>query len=85
MREKTIVNLLTEKLKGMRKSRIKTLGALVTSLLKGGVATLTQLGRNLAGKAKTKHKIKRVDRFMGNEALSFSDIAPLTISLIPFT
>ena len=31
--------------------------------------TLTAIGRNLSGKAKVKHKIKRVDRLLGNTKL----------------
>ena len=36
------------------------------SLLRHGQLTLTSLGRHLPGRAYVKHKIKRVDRFLGN-------------------
>jgi hypothetical protein len=83
MRLATIVDFLSQNLKDMRLSRIKTLAALVFALLKGGVAGLTALGNHLPGKAYTKHKIKRVDRFLGNENLSFRDISPILCSFLP--
>lgn len=39
------------------------------SLTHGASLNLTSIGRSLAGKARVKHKIKRVDRLMGNQAL----------------
>ena len=41
----------------------------VASLLDQGKLTLTSLGRNMAGNALVKHKIKRVDRLLGNDKL----------------
>lgn len=46
--------------------RVVTLLALVDSLLRGGRLSLTALGRSLASSAAPKHRIKRVDRFLGN-------------------
>lgn len=48
---------------GSRKTTIQTL---VMSLLGDAQLTLTSLGRHLPGRAYVKHKIKRVDRFLGN-------------------
>lgn len=47
-------------------SRKTTLISLVMSLLSEAQLTLTSLGRHLSGSAYVKHKIKRVDRFLGN-------------------
>ena len=47
-------------------SRKEALKAMTTSLLCGADLTLTSLGRHLPGGAYVKHKIKRVDRFLGN-------------------
>ena len=41
----------------------------VEGLLRGGTLTLTHVGRSLSGKAKTKHKIKCIDRLLGNAHL----------------
>ncbi|PHM35556.1 IS4 family transposase [Xenorhabdus szentirmaii] len=40
-----------------------------TALLKGASLTLTSIGRFLPGPAQVKHKIKRVDRWLGNPSL----------------
>lgn len=42
----------------------------VSSLLDQGQLTLTALGRNMDGTALVKHKIKKVDRLLGNEKLN---------------
>ena len=49
-----------------RRSRLKTLAAVVWGLLRGGVAGIVPVGRAMAGPALAKHRIKRVDRFLGN-------------------
>ena len=49
--------------------------AAVEGLLCGGTLTLTHLGRSLRGAAHTKHKIKRVDRLLGNRHLHGECIA----------
>lgn len=49
-----------------RRSRLKTLAAVVWGLLRGGVAGIVPVGRAMAGPALPKHRIKRVDRFLGN-------------------
>ena len=48
----------------------------VAALLRGGTLTLSQLGRSMHGALRTKHKIKCIDRLLGNahlhrERLSF--------------
>jgi hypothetical protein len=42
----------------------------VEAALRGGALSLTSLGRALAGTAYVKHKIKRVDRLLGNRKLA---------------
>ncbi|AQS36437.1 hypothetical protein Sps_01268 [Shewanella psychrophila] len=39
------------------------------SLLDGNQLSLTQLGRNIQGKVRAKHSIKRIDRLLGNPHL----------------
>lgn len=53
----------------MHKTRLKALEDAVMSLITQGALTLTQLGRNMPGDAKQKHKIKRVDRLLNNTFL----------------
>lgn len=50
----------------VHKTRLNTLICTVASLLDQGKLTLTALGRNMRGNALVKHKIKRVDRLLGN-------------------
>ena len=58
---------LSDSLSAIHKKRIKTIEDITLSLLNDCDLTLTSIGRNLQGKAKVKNKIKRVDRFLGNE------------------
>ena len=50
----------------MHRGRQVSLLAAVEGLLCGGTLTLTHLGRSLRGAAHAKHKIKRIDRLLGN-------------------
>lgn len=50
----------------VHKTRLNSLICTVASLLDQGKLTLTALGRNMQGNALVKHKIKRVDRLLGN-------------------
>jgi hypothetical protein len=47
-------------------SRKTALQVITSSLLNEAELTLTSLGRRMPGEAYVKHKIKRVDRFLGN-------------------
>lgn len=51
------------------KARAAAVVKMVGSLLEGGKATLTELGRNLSGAAYEKHRIKCADRLLGNDHL----------------
>ena len=50
-------------------SRLRALMACVEGLLAGRCLWLSELGRHGPGRAKEKHKIKRVDRLLGNHRL----------------
>jgi len=52
---------------------------LVTGLVQGGRAGVAAIGRCLPGAAFVKHKIKRVDRFLGNERV---DLAAVSVALL---
>lgn len=51
-------------------ARRRVLFAAVAGALRGGALSLTGLGRALTGAAYAKHKIKRVDRLLGNRKLT---------------
>lgn len=53
----------------IHQTRLNALVCTVASLLDQGKLTLTALGRNMSGDALVKHKIKRVDRLLGNAKL----------------
>lgn len=53
----------------MHRVRGASVVAAVEGLLNGGRLTLSHLGRALSGDGRTKHKIKRIDRLLGNPHL----------------
>ena len=59
-----IVTWSEENVEGMRRSRMKSLASIVSGAMQGS-AVLT-LGRAVEGPALAKHRIKRVDLFLGN-------------------
>jgi hypothetical protein len=64
------VNSLTEFLKPflkIRLSQFKTIIALCAGLIRGGQIGVSAIGRSMEGPAFEKHRIKRVDRFLGNK------------------
>ena len=63
-------NLIKRALPELHRTRLKTLMATVEAGLKGVALSLTGLlGRALPGPAYLKHKIKRIDRLLGNPNL----------------
>ena len=58
-----------QSLSSFNKARMKSLLSCSDALAQGRRLTLTAIGRNLAGNAKVKHKIKRVDRLLGNSKI----------------
>lgn len=65
----TILTWLDGIVKGMRRSRRKTLASIVSGAMRLQGAGVLALGRSMEGPAAAKHRIKRVDRFLGNEAV----------------
>lgn len=71
----TILPWLEENVKGMRRSRMKTLAAIVPAAMElCGVGVLA-LGRSMCTPTTAKHNIKRVGRFLGNTCVEGLAIA----------
>jgi hypothetical protein len=71
----TILSWLQENVKGMRRSRLKTLAAIVPAAMQlCGVGVLA-LGRAMQTGTCAKHNTKRVDRFLDNDAVEGIAIA----------
>lgn len=58
----------------MRRSRMKTLAAIVSGAMRMQGSGVLALGRAMGGEAAAKHRIKRVDRFLGNEAVEIDAV-----------
>ncbi len=63
---KVLHKLFTQSIPSMHSFRRDPLLAAVDSLACGAMASVTSLGRGLAGYAYGKHKIKRMDRLLSN-------------------
>jgi len=63
------VELFITWLAGIHKTQVKTLAVLVFGLLRSPRLGVASLGRALPGPTAEKHRIKRVDRFLGNRRL----------------
>jgi len=61
-----ILAWLTENVESMRLSRAKTLAAIVGGAMRMNGTGVLALGRAMKGATLAKHRIKRVDRFLGN-------------------
>ena len=70
----SILAWLDENVEGMRRSRKKTLSAIVGSAMRMQGTGVLALGRSMTGTAKAKHRIKRVDRFLGNEQVEIDAV-----------
>lgn len=66
---------LEKALPDLHQRRLQALMAGVGALLHGRCLWLSELGRNVAGTAKEKHKIKRMDRLLGNRHLQSERLA----------
>jgi len=64
--QRLLHELLVEGGAGMHGRRRAALMRAVGAVLRGERLTLTDVGRNLEGRAYEKHKVKRVDRLLGN-------------------
>jgi Transposase DDE domain len=60
---------IEENLVGVHQRRLDSLWRAVAGLVRGGQLYLTGLGRALPGATSEKHRIKAVDRFLGNKRL----------------
>lgn len=61
-----ILPWLEENVEFMRQSRRKTLAAIVEGAMQLQGTGVLSLGRSMGGRCAAKHRIKRVDRFLGN-------------------
>ena len=59
----------------MRQSRRKSLAAIVSGAMRLQGTGVLALGRAMEGPAKAKHRIKRVDRFLGNKLVEVTAIS----------
>jgi len=64
-----------KELPSVHQTRLKSLMKASETLVKANKLTLTALGRNLFGKAKTRSNIKKIDRLLGNPHLQLDRIA----------
>jgi len=86
---KVLHNLFTQSIPSMHSFRRDALLAAVDSLARGAMASVTSLGRGLAGYAYGKHKIKRMDRLLSNRHLYqerfsiYSLMTRLVVSSLP--
>lgn len=71
----TILPWLEEHVKGMRRSRMKTLAAIVVSATDLCGVGLLALGRGMHTGTTAKHNIKRVGRFLGNAHVEGTAVA----------
>ena len=63
---------LSQELGFLHKARLAALWRAVDALVRGGRLWLTALGRDMPGSAMEKHRIKAIDRLLGNEALQLA-------------
>lgn len=66
---KVLHTLLRSALPAIHARRLSSLMAVVDSALRGHHLTLCELARHLAPSCSVRHRIKRVDRLLGNQAL----------------
>lgn len=71
---KDIISWLDENVKGMRRSRIKTLAHITSAAMRRLGCGVLSLGRAMAGRVSAKHCIKRVWRFLRNRDVECSEV-----------
>ena len=69
-----IVTWLEAHVQGMRRSRMKTLGSIVSGAMRMQGSGVLALGRAMDGPTAAKHRIKRVDRFLGNNQVEVDEV-----------
>ena len=68
-----IVHFFTQIFHGLHQKRQRTLATLVSALVTVGKVGVASLGRAIPSRVAMKHKIKQVDRFLGNDKLHVVD------------
>lgn len=69
-----ILTWLEENVQSMRHSRRKTLAAITSGAMRLQGCGVLALGRAMLGQTIAKHRIKRVDRFLGNEQVETHEV-----------
>ena len=64
-----ILAWLEENVEGMRRSRAKSLAVIAAGAMRMNGSGVLALGRAMDGPTRPKHRIKRVDRFLGNRQI----------------
>ncbi|REL25917.1 IS4 family transposase [Thalassotalea euphylliae] len=83
-------NYFKNTLSSFNRARMKTLMLSADALIDSNRLTLTDIGRHLEGKAFSKNKIKRIDRFLNNDHLQrelidiYRALAKPVISQLPY-
>ncbi len=67
----------------MHKVRRKAVSACLLSLMHGGAASVTSMGRSIESPAKEKHRIKRADRLCSNTQL-FNELEPIYAAICSY-
>lgn len=66
---KLLHNFLSKAVPHAHKKRVQALVNATHALLLGKILTLTQLARHMPGSAKERHKVRMIDRLLGNKTL----------------
>lgn len=77
-----IMKWFDRNLQGVRRSRRKTLAHVVAGAMKMKGVGVLALGRAMDGPATAKHRIKRVDRFLANEAVETFSISKTLFNIL---
>jgi len=75
-------SFLVSQMPKIRKSQIKTLAALVFGLFRADNISAAAIARKMCGLVDDKHKIKRVDRFMGNKRIDILAMAGALFNML---
>lgn len=81
MNSRAVVRFVTELVKCWHRKRATCLGLLVYALMRGRRLGLAEIGRYVPTATTTKHHIKAVDRFLGNERVDLPELWQALIEL----
>jgi len=82
MSAQRIVAFLEVVFQGFHKKRQQTLAVLVAALVTVGKVGVASLGRAVRSRVAYKHKIKQVDRFLGNRKIHVSDWSAALLAMV---